>query len=47
MKPDVPFPKRHEPPRLREWDVRLLFAILLKRARRNSRVEPLIDRRAS
>jgi len=36
MKPDVPFPERHEPPRLREWDVRFLFAMLLKHTPKQS-----------
>jgi hypothetical protein len=48
MKPDVLLPERHEPPRFRDWDVRLLLKDLLRtRAKSKSEIEPLIDRRAS
>jgi hypothetical protein len=33
MKPDVLLPERHEPPRFRDWDVRLLLKDFAAHAR--------------
>jgi hypothetical protein len=34
MKPDVLLPERHEPPRFRDWDVRLLLVKVFHSAER-------------
>jgi hypothetical protein len=46
MKPDVLLPERHEPPRLRDWDVRLLLLKVFIRlsARAKNKSSQAIDR---